>query len=314
MRVVVTVCTRARPEVFAACLNSLVEQEFPPDVSFALVVVENDDHPNSREMVEALAKTCNSPTITYAHEPQIGIPIARNRALDVALAYDPDWIGFIDDDEVADRNWLASFVQTARSVPCDVLQGPVEYRYPNSTPAWMSLPTRKHQPTGRILRTAATSNTFMRAYIARADGLGLRFNEAMRFTGGSDNEYFFRAADCGAQICWMNDAVVYETVPETRTTLQWQRDRSRRVAANSVFIQRKRLGLFGTVAMYGPKYAGRILSGAILTPTAALVSFVAMPAGNRLMYSAQRNLSSGLGGLEAFLDFHPEPYRTVDNK
>jgi glycosyltransferase involved in cell wall biosynthesis len=313
MRVVVTVCTRARPQVFAACLNSLVKQELPPDVSFALVVVENDDHPNSREMVEALAKTCNSPKITYAHEPQIGIPIARNRALVHALADDPDWIGFIDDDEVADRKWLASFMQTARSVPCDAFQGPVEYLYPNSTPAWMSLPTRKHQPTGRILRTAATSNTFMRAHIARADGLGLRFNEAMRFTGGSDNEYFFRAADRGARICWMDDAVVYENVPESRTTLQWHCDRSRRVAANSVFIHRHRLGLLGTIAKFGPKYAGRVLSGAILAPAAAMISFVAEQTGNRMMFSAQRNLSSGLGGLGAFLEFQPEPYRAIDN-
>lgn len=313
MRVVVTVCTRARPQVFRECLQSLVNQELPPDVSFSLIVVENDVSAHSKEMVEALAKQPNSPRITYVHEPEIGIPIARNRALVHALADDPDWIGFIDDDEAADRKWLASFVQAARSVPCDVFQGPVEYLYPDTTPAWMSLPTRKHQPTGHILRTAATSNTFMRASIARADGLGLRFNEAMRFTGGSDNEFFFRAADRGARICWMDDAVVYESVPENRITLEWQRDRSRRVAANSIFIQRHRLGLASTLAKYGPKYTGRVLSGAILASAAALISCVAEQRGNRMMFSAKRNLSSGVGGLRAFLEFQPEPYRTVDN-
>lgn len=314
MRVVVTVCTRARPEVFCECLHSLVDQDLPPDIAFALVVVENDDRPVIREMVEALVKERALPQITYVHEPRIGIPFARNRALTHALEHDPDWIGFIDDDEVADPNWIANFVQASGSVACDVLQGPVEYRYPDSTPTWIPLPTRKQQPTGRLLRTAATSNTFMRARIARLDGLGLRFNEAMRFTGGSDNEYFFRAADLGAKICWMNDAVAYESVPENRTTLRWQCERSLRVAANSIFIQRGRLGLFGAIAKYGPKYTGRILWGALVAPAAAAVSLVAAHRGRRMMFSALINLSSGLGGLRAFLKVYPEPYKTVDNQ
>jgi succinoglycan biosynthesis protein ExoM len=244
----------------------------------------------------------------------VGIPFARNRALELALQQDPDWIGFIDDDEVASRTWIAHFAKAAKSVQCDVFQGPVEYRYPTSTPEWMPLPTRKHQPTGRLLRTAATSNTFMRARVARPDGLGLRFNEAMRFTGGSDNEYFFRAADLGARVCWMDEAVVYESVPENRITLRWQLDRSQRVAANSVLIQRGRLGLLGAIAKFGPKYAGRILYGAIVTPAAAAVSLVAEHTGKRLLVSALRNVSSGLGGLGAFFEYQPEPYRTVDNQ
>jgi succinoglycan biosynthesis protein ExoM len=295
------------------CLDSLLGQEISPGISLVLVVVENDHHAHMREIVEATARERASISVIYAHEPRIGIPLARNCALAHALEHNPDWIGFIDDDEVAAPDWLMSFVHAAKSVPCDVFQGPVEYRYATPTPDWLPLPARKFQPTGLPLRTAATSNTFMRARIARPDGLGLRFNENMRFSGGSDNEYFYRAADLGARICWMNDAVVFESVPESRTTLEWRRARSLRVAANSVFIQQGRLGLLAAIAICVPKYAGRILLGAILAPVAAALSLVAAKSGRRMLASALCDVSSGLGGLGAFFAFQPDAYRTVDN-
>jgi succinoglycan biosynthesis protein ExoM len=314
MKVVVTLCTRERPELLRECLSSLADQERAPGVQYSLVVVENDDRPQSREMVEGFAKERGLLHVTYSHEPRLGIPFARNRALAIALEQDPDWIGFIDDDEVASPNWLTNFVRAATSVPCDVFQGPVEYLYPASTPAWKPLSKRKHQATGLVLRTAATSNTFMRARIARRDGLGLRFNEDMRFTGGSDNEYFYRAADLGARICWMNDAVVSESVPEKRTTLRWQLERSLRVAANTVFIHRQRHDLLGVIAKCGPKYLSRLLFGAIAAVGGAALCVVAMDRGRRMMFLALRDISSGLGGLGAFLKLYTEPYRSVETQ
>jgi succinoglycan biosynthesis protein ExoM len=312
MKIVVTLCTRERPRQLIECLNSLFEQQLPPGVLLTLVIIENDTRDYMRKMVEDLANRRGSIPVIHAHEPRLGIPIARNRALAVALEHNPDWIGFIDDDEVAAPDWIKCFVAAATTVPCDVLQGPVEYRYPASTPSAMLYPVRKHKPTGGILRTAATSNTFMRAHIARSDGLGIRFNEAMRFTGGSDSEYFYRAADLGARIHWMNEAVVYEDMPVNRTTLAWQLERSWRVAANAVFIQKNRLGMITTIAKCGPKYASRILGGAIAAPFAAALLFVAPERGGRMLYSALCDLSSGLGGLGAFFSFQPEPYRVVD--
>lgn len=314
MKIAVTLCTRKRPQMLGDCLKSLFDQAFPPDVSLALIVVENDDHAHSREMVEALARERGSPPVTYAHEPRLGIPFARNRALALALKHDPDWIGFIDDDEVASSNWIRNFVQAANSVPCDVLQGPVEYHYPTSTPSWMPLPTRKHQPTGQVLRTAATNNTFMRARIARWDGLGLRFNEDMRFTGGSDNEYFYRATDLGARICWMDEAVVHENVPKNRITLRWQIGRCHRVAANTVLIHRNRLGLFPTITKCGTKYTSRILYALIIAPIAVAVALFRRDMGKRMLFSSLRQVSSGFGGLGAFFAFQPEPYKTIDSQ
>ena len=310
MRIVITLCTRERPEMLRGCLKSIVSQQVPPGVAVSVVVVENHTSPSCQIMVNEIAATSGL-QVTYAYEPRLGIPFARNRALALALAQEPDWIGFIDDDELAAPDWIAAFVRASKSVACDVLQGPVDYLYPEPKPSWSSLPIRKRQPTGRILRNAATSNTFMRAYIARKDGLGLKFNEKMRFTGGSDSEYFFRAAERGVRICWMDDAVVSETVPLIRMTLKWQLSRSRRVSANAIAIRWARLGLTRTLVRCIPKYSVRLIRGAIAVSLGAAARFVVPDGGKRLLVGGLHDIWSSLGALGAFFRLEPEPYRVV---
>ena len=311
MRVVVTVCTRERPQMLRACLESLTTQNVPPGISLALIVVENDSVTRCAKLVSQLNERSPVP-ITYAFEPRLGIPVARNRALAIALELQPDWIAFIDDDETAAPEWIANFVETSKTLQCDVLQGPVESVYPEAPPSWMKIPVRKHQPTGLELRTAATSNTFMRARLACPKGLALRFNEGMRFTGGSDNEYFFRAADLGARICWSNETPVYENVPRIRLTLRWQLYRSLRVAANTVAIQESRLGRKSAAAKCIPKYLARLLRGLMVTPVVAPIAVLPWAAGKRLFVSGLGDLASGIGGLGAYFGLQPQPYRIVD--
>ncbi len=311
MRVVVTVCTRERPQMLKATLGSIITQELPHGLGLSVVVVENDDLPRSAEMVDRLSKNADIPII-YAHEPQLGIPIARNRALSIALQQRPDWIAFIDDDEIASPTWLARFHEAAASVDSDVYQGPVEYVYPSPAPAWMKSARRRHLATGTALPTAATSNTFMRARIASQDGLGLRFNEKMRFTGGSDNDYFYRAVERGARICWLNEALVHEMVPQIRMTLRWQLARSMRVASNTVSMHMDRLGSVRAATKCVPKYVGRGLGALVLLPLAAAASAAAIPRGKRLLASSLSDLASAIGGLGAFFGLRPQPYRVVD--
>lgn len=310
MRIAVTVCTRERPELLRACMDSLLSQEIPAGLSLSIVIVENDEIARCAGMVSELARTSHIP-IHYAHESRLGIPIARNRALSLALKQQPDWIAFIDDDETAAPNWLVNFHYVARSLTCDVLQGPVEPVYSNAPPSWLPVERRKCQPTGRKLRTAATSNTFMRAHLAAESGLNLRFDERMRFTGGSDNDYFYRAAALGARICWSNETLVYERVPQVRMTLRWQLARSMRVAANTVAMQKLRSGPLSAAAKYAPKYAGRLVWGLLMTPLSAPAAMLGGP-GQRLLVSRLQDLASACGGIGAFFGFQPQPYSVID--
>jgi succinoglycan biosynthesis protein ExoM len=294
-------------------LGSLLCQAIPGDVQPVIVVVENGETARCRDYVDEVAHQAPEYwTIIYVLETELGIPQARNRSIDVALAQKPDWIGFIDDDETVDKNWLERMVAAMRELPADVLQGPVRYIYPDDKPQWLDEKASKSKPRGTVLRTAYTNNTFMRSHVARRDGLGLRFDEAMRFTGGSDSDFFFRAFDRGAIIKWVDDAWVQEVVPPSRLTVRWQLTRALRVAANASVIHRKRLGLAAACLRYLPKSMTRLTRGALLVCIGAPLWLVGLLRGRTLLYMGRKDIASGLGGVLGLVGFAPQPYRTVD--
>ncbi len=295
-----------------ACVKSLLVQNIPNDLVATLIVVENDSEPSSRDKLHAMAQSSARIDLRYVLEPNVGIPIARNRAVELALEGDPDWIGFIDDDEQASRDWLERFIAASSKVDCDVFQGPVEYIYPPDTPTWVGLPKRKHRVTGLVLQSAATSNTFMRSRLVARGGLNLRFDERLRFTGGSDGEFFQRARELGARICWLDEAVVYENVPEERTTLKWVFNRARRVAANKVLVSINSAGWLSAMGSFAPSLFAKLVEGLVLAPVGLLVAVVSSKHGLRLFSSAVKSFATSLGGLMALCGSFPQPYTVVD--
>jgi glycosyltransferase involved in cell wall biosynthesis len=93
----VVICTRDRPAGLRATLASLRRQTDP---GFAVLVVDNGSGPaeTAASVGEAGVSRCE-----YTAEPRPGLARARNRALD---AVHTDLIAWIDDDEIADADWV----------------------------------------------------------------------------------------------------------------------------------------------------------------------------------------------------------------
>jgi glycosyltransferase involved in cell wall biosynthesis len=93
----VVICTRDRPIGLRATLASLQRQT---DSNFGVLVVDNgSSSPESAMVVEDLA----IPRCEYLVEPRPGLCRARNRALGAVRT---ELVAFIDDDEVADTDWV----------------------------------------------------------------------------------------------------------------------------------------------------------------------------------------------------------------
>lgn len=93
----VVICTRDRPVGLRATLGSLQKQTDP---DFSVLVVDNASSSSaSAAVVEELAL----PRCEYAVEPRPGLSRARNRALGAVRS---DLVAWIDDDEVADADWV----------------------------------------------------------------------------------------------------------------------------------------------------------------------------------------------------------------
>lgn len=93
----VIIITLNRAESLKDTLTSLVKQSRQPD---EVIVVDNGSQDNTKEVTLSFSNRLN---IRYIYEGQRGVPYARNAGIRNATK---DIIAFIDDDCVADKNWL----------------------------------------------------------------------------------------------------------------------------------------------------------------------------------------------------------------
>lgn len=94
----IAIATRARPYKLERCLKSVVNQTILPR---QVLIVDNDP----KHTAERVAiKFKNKLPIRYETEEIPGVPSARNKALNLCRT---GFIGFLDDDCVLDKHWVA---------------------------------------------------------------------------------------------------------------------------------------------------------------------------------------------------------------
>lgn len=218
----VGVCTFRRPAV-AETLASLARQTLPPGVRLRIVVADNDETPSAAASVREAA-AAHGLEARYVHAPARNISIARNACLEAAQG---DFIGFLDDDETASPGWLAALLQEAQRGRWDAVLGPVRAVYGDDAPAWVAAgdfhSTAPVEVGGRILKGYA-GNVLIRRTAVVAHGLS--FDPRLGRQGGEDDDFFYRLTDAGGRIGFAPDALAYEPVPPSRTSLKWILTRS----------------------------------------------------------------------------------------
>jgi succinoglycan biosynthesis protein ExoM len=130
---VVAVCTNRSPADVAEALAALAGQ-VPPDR--LLLVTSGLPRPEAAAHETARA---GCPTV---HEPQPGLSIARNRALDWAAGQGAPAIAYVDDDAVVDPGWWDALVArwAAAGDGLAVIGGPIRPRWSSPPPGWISDP------------------------------------------------------------------------------------------------------------------------------------------------------------------------------
>lgn len=221
--VVVCAITYRRAEGLAKLLHSLAQLQFTriaqPEIT--VVVVDNDAEGSARRVLAEVPSDMPW-AMCYALETEKGIPYARNRCLNIAAELNADHVAFIDDDEYCAPDWLEELLLQQQKTGADVVWGPVVPVFEKQIPKWMEQGrffSRQHYPDGAKLDAAATNNVLFSGAMAR--DARLRFNTAMRYTGGTDHLYFSQAAKLGYSIVWADKAAVWEDTPANRTTEAW---------------------------------------------------------------------------------------------
>lgn len=239
--IVVCIPCFRRPQHLRLTLDSLVGQRTPR--SFAVVMVENDAARRESAPVAAEYLADGRLQGVCLVETRQGNCQAINAAFETAQALFPAATRFlmIDDDEIASSDWLELMVRTAEATGADVVGGPVLPVFDDGSKPWLSrhpafCPTYDYSGAvpliygcGNCLITRVAFDRFDRP------AFDLRFN----FLGGGDCDFFVRCRDAGMTFHWTAEAVITETVPQSRTSFGWIAKRGLRIGAINYRVQYK---------------------------------------------------------------------------
>lgn len=311
--VFVCLCTARRPEMLRRCLGSLIAQKVDQArIAFQIIVVDNNPSGDAAPIVLSAATASGFP-IHYVHEPRPGIPMARNAALEAALKFGADWIAFIDDDEFAPEDWLATLFATAEAYGADVLHGHVERLYPEKLPFWARTVSRHEQKRheGEIRPKAATDNVMFRAAFVSGEKGRVRFDEALRYSGGSDTDFFIALRKAGAKIVFSFRPRIFEEILPSRLSFRSQTLRSYRIAAGDFRRIRTDRGALHLLWRYGPRTLGRLIVGLVCLVLSGPLYLVRPELFKAVFLRGVKSMLLMAALASSLLRVYPQPYRRI---
>lgn len=217
VHVSVCICTFKRPALLKRTLEKLTEQQVRENVSFSIVVADNDQN-HSAEVTVSAFREASRLEVVYCVEPRQNIALARNKALEHARG---DFAAFIDDDELPAVDWMQRHLEMFADPTISGSLGPVRPFFDDPPPHWLvqgRFCERAEYATGLVLnwRQTRTGNVMFRRAIL--NGLEEPFRQVFG-NGGEDQDFFKRMIENTHRFVWCNEAVVHEIVPPER----WKR-------------------------------------------------------------------------------------------
>ncbi|MEZ2142582.1 glycosyltransferase family 2 protein [Bradyrhizobium sp. DN5] len=299
--IVVCIPCFRRPQHLRRTLDSLVSQRTPR--SFAVVMVENDAARRESAPIAAEYLAGGRLQGVCLVEKRQGNCQAINAAFETAQALFPAATHFlmIDDDEIASPDWLELMVRTAEATGADVVGGPVVPVFDDDSQPWLSrhpafCPAYDYSGAvpliygcGNCLITRAVFERFERP------AFDLRFN----FLGGGDCDFFVRCRDAGMTFHWTAEAVITETVPQSRTSLGWIAKRGLRIGAINYRVQSKAAQSVAARMLVFAQMVGR-LPLSLVRAASLLTSSKTVVAMHPVMVA--------LGSVLAAFGIEPKPY------
>ena len=305
-RVAACVCTHSRPQMLARCLASIAAQDFGRDTHLTVIVVDNEPTPANRVAVTEFAASCPF-AVRYVHQPRRGIAVARNAALDAAMAARADWIAFIDDDEIAAPGWIVALLAEEYRGTA-ILLGEVRHQMPTPVPFWTVAKRPGRRVEGEHCATGTTGNVRISADVVRA---GLRFDETLGLMGGEDNELFTRAGRAGFKMRRTYRAVVVEDAHPARCTYRGQIYRSFWCAASDMRRVAITRGWPLAILAKAHTIPASIICGAVELAIGPLYALASVGAFKRRALSGGKKIAKGCGRFVAMIGRLPKPYANI---
>ena len=225
--ILICIPTYNRNESLIDCLTSIKKLKNNNSFKIKVLIVDNSINNNSHEIIKRLNK---KPIIKIyqAHEKKRGIVFARNKCLQISRKLKPDYVAFIDDDCTIDKNWLKNIFKLLNKINADVITGPQLYKGQNENNS-MFLFEKKYKKKLLKVNWAASNNVFFKFNILRQEK-NIKFDKNLNKFGIGEDQLFFSIINkIGYKIYWSQNVIVTEKIHQHRTSINWVKERSKRL-------------------------------------------------------------------------------------
>jgi glycosyltransferase involved in cell wall biosynthesis len=211
------VVTYNRATMLRDTLQSLIRQDTAGTFSYEILVVDDGSTDNTPQVVSEMAREAAPLVVRYLAKQRGGEGDARNVGMREAHG---QWVAFCDDDQVADRAWLAELFREALASRADCVGGAVSLSLPSS--GSFDLGSKSRQELGEKLLSSPSrlrpvkdaigaGNCLLRKSLLEAVG-----NFDVSFRQGVDTDFFWRVEKAGLTMSLAPQALVYHVIPESR--------------------------------------------------------------------------------------------------
>ena len=227
MNISVVLATYNRAGSLRTTLESFSRLVVPKDLTWELLVVDNNSTDYTRQVVEKFAETAAFP-VRYIFEKRQGKSIAMNTAIAEAEGM---IIAFTDDDVLLHSAWLSNLKRTFDEFDCAAVAGRVIPQWSHAKPDWLEMEGQfavvnydfgdeikevTIPPIGA--NSAFRKDVFGKYGLFRLD-LGL--NGKRHTVTCEDWEFGERLLRGGEKIVYCPTAIVHHPVDPTRTTKRY---------------------------------------------------------------------------------------------
>ena len=225
MKVSVLVCTYNRADALVASLRSLAQLSVPPDLTWEVLVVDN----NSKDQTRAVAESFSAEfpgRFRYIFEARQGKSYALNTGIKGATG---DILAFTDDDATVDPRWLQELTSAIERFDCVGAGGKIVPVWTFPRPDWLVL-DGPHKLMDAVVSLDLGSEP--RPVRTAVYGVNMAFRrEAFQKYGdfrkdlgptvgnevrGEDSEFCRRLLKAGETLVYVPGAIVYHPVEKKR--------------------------------------------------------------------------------------------------
>lgn len=229
----VLICTRNRSEYLGNSIRKAAVQELSYG-NFEIIVVDNGSTDHTPEVVQECQATIRKTSFHYVVETDVGLSVARNRAMREANGR---IFCFLDDDAVPEPEWLEWLIRGYVDDPRVMsVGGEVVPVYETALPAWFPESLEfifRPQIHDAVLHQVAYpyypygANFSIRAEAVRHIG---EFNASLGYKGADlipceETDFLLRLERAGFKVLMEPRAVVKHIIPANRLTHNYLRRR-----------------------------------------------------------------------------------------